>query len=241
MAAIVAERLVPANATLSVVGDLRGLDVHALVDRDLAPVRSGKPAPPVRWGRVAGSVGSLGRPDIKSTIGVVGVIAPALTDTAHTYFSVFTLSAGGFLSRAWGPPVAPLKARFQFSLANDPEMARFYPSIPRGATMQQSFRTRFDEMTEAILDSSSVVEAERTLTWLAGGAMPPDLLKRSLADPSLIHTLATIHAALEAYGDEAFWSGYRARIGRAHRLDLAVVVGWYQDARRRIELVLHPE
>ena len=77
--------------------------------------------------------------------------------------------------------------------------------------------------------------------WLTGGAMPPDLLKRADRDPSVIHTLSTTLAALEAFGDEAFWATYRTRLERAKKLDLGPFVRVYENPKRRVELVLRPD
>jgi hypothetical protein len=240
LTALLAERLVPANTVLCLVGDLSGLDLTTLVERELSAVPAGKPAPPIRWGKIVPSVAKLTRPDLQKSIGLVAVIAPALTDTMHAYFTAFSISAAGFASRTWGKPDPPLSARFQYSISTDPELIRFYPPVSGAIDADRTLSALLDQSGEGIVDSSSVQVAGESMLWLTGGPLPADLFKRALGDPTVIHTLATTLAALEAFGDDEFWTEYRARLVRAASIDLGPYFGWYNDPGRRIVLTLHP-
>ncbi len=242
LGATLEERLVPANAVLCVVGDLSGLEIRPMVERELGGVPGGKPAPPVAWNRVHSAGTVLVRPDLRQPMGVVGVIAPALTDSMHPYFAVFTVSTASLARRTWGKPDPPLTSRFQFSMSTDPELARFYPPVTQAnLDAGRTFGALLAQSGDAIVDSASIHVAAANLMWLAGGAMPPDLFKRSLTDPAVIHTLSTTLAALDAFGDEMFWAAYRERLAHAKLLDLGPFVRWYEDPKHRIVLVLRPQ
>jgi hypothetical protein len=71
--------------------------------------------------------------------------------------------------------------------------------------------------------------------------MPADLFQRARTDPAVIHTLATTHAALEAFEDAAFWATYRARLQRAKSLDLGPFMRWYGSPKARVTLLLSPQ
>ena len=239
--ATLGERLVPANSVVCVVGDLSGLDVRALIDRELGHVPAGKPAPPVAWSHLVPSSARLMRPDLRQPMATVAVIAPALTDTMHPYFTAFTVSMASLLRRTWGNPDPPLTTRFQFSLSTDPELVRFYPPVTsNNLEADRTFSSMLTQYSDAIVDSASIRIAAENVLWLAGGELPADLFQRALKDPTVIHTLATTLAALEAFGDEAFWTLYRARLARAKTLDLGPFFGLYENPKRRIMLVLRP-
>ena len=235
------ERLVPANSVLCVVGNLDAYDMRVLIEREAGAIPSGAPAPPIVWGRVIPGIASLGRPDLRKAVGVVGVISPALTDTMHAYFTAFTISVAGAGTDAWGKPDPPLTTRFQYSLTTDPELARFYPPVTDSIGPERTLSGMLDHLGEKIVDSTSVRLAAESVIWQAGGPLPADLLKRSLGDPTVIHTLATTLAGLEAFGDAAFWAAYRERLGRAGALGLGPFFGWYENPRHRVSLVLRPQ
>ena len=240
--ATLGERLVPANTVLCIVGELGGLDLKTLIQRELGGVPAGKPAPPVSWNHIVPAAAGLSRPDLRQPMGMVGVIAPALTDTMHPYFTAFTVSTASLLRKTWGKPDPPLTSRFQFSISTDPELVRFYPPVTRGnLDVDRLFSSMLDQNSEAIVDSAAIAMGAASMMWLTGGALPPDLLKRALGDPAVIHTLATTLAALEAFGDVAFWAEYRARLARAKSFDLGPFFAWYENPKRRILLVLRPQ
>ena len=240
VAAQLHERLVPSNSVLCIVGDLDALNVRAVIERELADVAAGSPAPEIAWGHIVPAVGNLARPDLSKPIGVLGIFSPALSDTMHAYFTAFTLSAAASLIKQWGKPDPPLVNRFQYSLSTDPEIVRFYPPVTETVMPDRSFESMIDKASETIADSSSIGVAAQSMIWLTGGPLPADLLKRSLSDATVIHTIATTLAGLESFGDDAFWTAYRARLEHAHDLNLAPFFKLYDDPRRRVMLVLRP-
>lgn len=238
---MLAQRLAPANAILCVVGELSGIDVRRLVGHDLAGVASGTAAPPIPWGQLKSAQARVVRSDLKEPVGVVAILAPALTDSLHPYFTAFTLSAGSQMNAVWGKPSPPLTLRFQYSIATDPEIARFYP--PLGKTQLDPaavLSSAFDGVGNTIVEPNSVAKAAESLVWLLGGPMPPELLKRATTDPTVVHTLATTLASLEHYGDAAFWTRYRQRLMRAVTLDVSPLFRYYDDAHRQVTFVMMP-
>lgn len=241
VSSLMKERLCPANTVLCVVGNLDGYDLHAILERQLGSVPAGKTAPPPEWGKSFASAAVLQRPDLKQVLGTIAIIAPALTDTLHAYFTAFTVAASGPLRATWGKPEPPMTSRFQYSIATDPELVRFYPRITRDIGPDQSLTAALDSDAEAILDSSAVAAAAGNMIWLTGGELPADLLLRARTDATVIHTLSTTLAALALYADESFWIEYRARLLRAHRFDLAPFLSAYANPKRRVTLVLRPQ
>src|SRR5207247_5554165 len=125
--------------------------------------------------------------------------------------------------------------------STDPELVRFYqPVTNSNLDVDRTFSALLSQASEAIADSASIRLAAESVMWLTGGAMPADLAKRANQDPGVIHTLATTLAALEAFGDEAFWTDYRARLARAKSLDLGPFFRVYEDPKRLIGLLLRP-
>src|SRR5207247_9916963 len=100
-----------------------------------------------------------------------------------------------------------------------------YPPVSGKIDADRTLIALLDQSGEGILDSSSVEVAGESMLWLTGGPLPADLLKRALGDPTVIHTLATTLAALEAFGDHAVWTEYRARLVRATSIDLGPYFG----------------
>src|SRR5438093_1542124 len=69
------------------------------------------------------------RSDLASPLGVVGIIAPALTDTAHPEFYLNALVIGSLCKDQWDPPAPPLTTRFKYSALDDPDLVRIYPPV----------------------------------------------------------------------------------------------------------------
>ena len=52
----------------------------------------------------------LAKPGLKSPVAVVGIIAPALTDSLHPSFYLHALMIGAFLKTRWDVPEPPLSS-----------------------------------------------------------------------------------------------------------------------------------
>lgn len=241
VAELMKQRMCPANTVMCIVGNLAGYDLHAIIERQLGSIPAGKAAPAPQWGKSFASAAVLKRPDLKQVLGTVAIIAPALTDSLHAYFTAFTAAAVGPLRATWGKPEPPMTSRFQYSIATDPELVRFYPKITQDIGPDQSLTSALNSNADAILDSSAVAVAAGNMIWLTGGELPADLLLRARTDATVIHTLSTTLAALASYEDESFWMAYRERLLRAYRFDLGPFLSVYANPKRRVTLVLRPQ
>jgi hypothetical protein len=236
------QRFVPANAVLVIVGNLYAYDVHRMLERELAGTPGGTPAPPIAWGRLDSARVALARPGISEPVGVMGVLGPALTDTLHPMFFANAVLLGSYLNDAWSRPSPPLTTRFQYSVADDPEMARYYPPItftepPR---IDEEFHYSVLEFFRSPVDSVSFNRIMVGVAWLLGGPVPRDLLKRMRRDPSALSTLASNIAAREQYADESFWLDYRTRLAHRRGPNEAWWAGYFNDPSHQVQLVLSP-
>lgn len=238
---ILAARLVPANAVLCVVGNLDRYPLATLIEKEMAGIPPGKAAPPPPWGHEVGGNAALKRPDIDRMMSTVAIITPALTDTLHPYFVAFTVSAAGALRQYWAKfDSTTTTRRFRYSIATDPELARFYPPFNDRLPPMDIWKEFLDRTGEAIADSTSIQSAAEDMLWLTGGPIPPELRERAETDPTVIHTLAQTLAAIESFGDAAFWDAYRVRLMRASSHDLGPLFRWFDDPKRRVVLVIRP-
>jgi hypothetical protein len=126
---------------------------------------------------------------------------------------------GGHCVRRWGPPEAPLTTRFNYSLYDDPELARFYPPVGPAETdpalLRISFANTLNELSSVKVTPDSYYALWRGLDWLLGGPIPTEIFDRVLREPGALHTLATGTAVRELWGGEPFWSQYRERFQRS--------------------------
>jgi zinc protease len=84
----------PGNASLALVGDLSGIDVHALVKSLFAPLPGGPALPDTVQVRFRGGSHTASWKEIGEPVGVVAVEAPALSDTLHPAFYPGVLITG---------------------------------------------------------------------------------------------------------------------------------------------------
>ncbi len=235
------ERVVPSNSVLALVGDFDGMDLHTLLDKEVGDIPAGTAQPPIVWGRLASSRGSVTREDLKAPAAVVGIVAPPLTDSTHASFTMFAIAIASVSRTLWAKAESPLSHRFQFSLATDPELVRFYPPLtqevpdPGEALLRMLLNGR-----EKIVDTTTQKYAVERALWLAGGPLPADLAPRAASDPTVTNSLSTIHAALELYGDEPFWARYRARIVEAPFIDQRPLFEWFAEPHHQVAFTMKP-
>ena len=204
---------VPANAILSIAGDLSGVDLHRLLDGEFASIPAGTRLPdahpaPRRAGTHVMPVSGL-----TASAGTIGIIAPALTDSLHPSFYLNMLILGSAITTLWGSPSAPLGSRFQFSILDDPDLARFYPSLSDSTSdslaVARELHQVFKDVPRLTLDQEAYDRIRRGVGWLLGGPLSPELIQRAKNDPALIYNLSSSMATREMWGGQAFWSAYR--------------------------------
>jgi hypothetical protein len=238
---LLAERLVPTNSTLSIVGDLQGMDVKKLLERDLGDVPAGKAGPPIPWGHLMSARGIVNRGDLTEPVMVAGVLSPALSDSMHAYFLAYALSIGAQGNVQWGKPSAPLTRRFDFSFAIDPELMRYYPPIPIASISgSDPLDLLFQANSDKIADSTNLRAASEAAAWLAGGPLIEGVARRVATDPSVTFNLSQNLAALEQYGSPEFWADYRRRALGAGQIDPKQMFDYFANPRRQVTFVLKP-
>jgi len=92
---------VPANAVLAVAGDLRKVPLRALIQNEFGPIPAGSPARAVPASPLDSATRALRRAETPRSVGVVGLIAPALQDSLHPAFYMQLVLAGGHCAKDW--------------------------------------------------------------------------------------------------------------------------------------------
>jgi len=239
----IAEALVPANAVLCVAGRLGELDVHRLIESECAGIPAGRKLETPSRPALSPGRHSRPRPGITEPVGVLGIMAPALTDTLHPSFLLHTLVLASHCFEMWGRSSGPLSTRFQYSILEDPELVRFYPpvrAITDSLRLLESFSTAVSEVGHMIIGRESYDTARRGVGWLVGDALPPEILSRVISDPTALHTMCRNSAALEMTGGEAFWSGYRRRLMETIEPTFPHWGPYLLAASHRVELMFEP-
>jgi hypothetical protein len=209
---------VPSNAVLAVVGNLRKIPLRALIQTEFGSIPAGSPRSRTVPARLDSTTRVVQRAEVSRPMGVLGLIAPALDDTTHPAFYMELVLVGGHCVKRWGPPEAPLTTRFNYSLYDDPELARFYPPVGPAETdpalLRSSYINTLNELSSGKVTPQSYFALWRGLDWLLGGPIPSEIFDRVLREPGALHTLATGTAVRELWGGEPFWSQYRERFQR---------------------------
>jgi peptidase M16-like protein len=206
---------VPANAVLAVAGNLEGVDLHQLVGDLFEDIPGGtklREPPPVP---LKAATRTLLRPGLDEPFGVVGVLAPALTDSLHPNFYLNALFIGHFCEKRWGTPPRPLPGRFRYPVLADPTIVQIFPPVPPnetdadqlGVVLQDAIET----MAVMVIDPTIFDDLRVTNVWTLGGPMTPTFRHRIQQNSGLLHSLASTLAMRALWGDEAFWARYRRR------------------------------
>lgn len=236
-------RCVPANASLAIAGDLSGIDVRTLVEHEFGAIAAGaatheKPDDPLAPGTRVTTLDGIGQP-----FAVVGVLAPALDDSLHPAFWLATAAMGGWFREQLGPPPSPLTSRFQFSLLDEPDLARFYPDVPPGQAavpaIQREMSLGFDQLAETAMPGNMLDLLRRSIAWLVGGPMPPSVLESARANPGALGTLANSMARRALWRGDAFWNDYLRRV-LTTRYSHNIFTPWMDDPKHQVTLVFLP-
>ena len=217
------ERFVPANAVLSLAGDLKGIDLHAFLERECAGLPGGR-APAAATIRLQPAAATWRLPGLAAGAGVVAVIAPEVTDADHPEFYLAMLLMGSRARSLWGAQVPPLSSRFKFSLFDDPDLVRFYPPMDpeQGDTTWVAARLEevIDPMARTVLPPDVVDGLKRGVYWMLGGPMMPDMQVQSRTDTAVLANLTSSMAMRALWQPESFWADYRRRFGSIQTVPL---------------------
>jgi hypothetical protein len=238
---------VPAGAVLALAGGLAGFNVHALVENQFAGIPAG--TPPGRAADPAGggfhpSVHAVARGDIQRPIGVIGVRAPALSDSLHPRFFLAMLLVGEFCHQSWAP-VPPVSSRFRYSILDEPDLVRFYPTTAPETTDAGALGRELRLTLGALLAMTVVPDEFQgyrfSVLWLLGGPMPKRVLAQVRGDGAALNTLCNNLAARELSGGEAFWSRYRTRFLQQVEPGLSEWARWVCLPEHQVALLFTPQ
>jgi hypothetical protein len=233
----------PGNASLALAGDLSGVDVRAIVQAAFGQLAGGPAMPDTISSRLSGSRRQTEWKGLGASVGVVAAAAPALTDSLHPGFFLGILVTGAILNTSWGPPSAPLVARFQYSLLDDPELVRFYPSIPPATTDPEilvgSLYEQFMVAGGKIVALPIMSRMRQSVRWLVGGELPVELLDRLRRDPSGLGTVSGNMATRALWHGDAFWNDYLQRLDRL-QMGHSNYYDWMTDPAHQAVLLLTP-
>jgi hypothetical protein len=234
---------VPANAVLSLVGDLSGTDVRALVESQFGAIPGGSPLPAGESRRLRPVSQFTLRPGIKNAFGILGVIAPAITDSTHPGFYLGVVLLGTLAKDAWGDP-KPLSTRFQYSIFSDPDLALFYPEMRRRFPEPDELGAALDALSSRLLgtivDASTYEDLRDNLAWQFGSPMSKRLLRRMQTESPALQTLAKATALRSLWMGEDFWAGYLERLNRELAGAYDRISTYVIDPAHQVRLVIRP-
>lgn len=232
---------VPANAALSLVGDLSRLDVHRLVENLFASIPGGAPLPPAPVVRLAPRSRTIARAG--DPAGVIGVIAPDLGDSLHPSFYLNTLLLGAHCNIGWQIRGRAFEPRYQYALFDEPELVRFYPPLRKRVDLE-ALSERMAEAVEALHGSvvprDTYEEVRSTAVWLLGGALTRGQLTRIRTETQLLHMLASSQAARTLGAGDEFWDDYRRRFEQQRAGTFSQWVAWFTAPEQQVRLLFAP-
>jgi predicted Zn-dependent peptidase len=234
---------VPANGALAVIGDLSGVDIHQLVEDAFGSVPAGTARPMPAEPALRPGSRSIEWRGISASLGAIGVIAPALDDSLHPAFFISTVFVGGYLREYSGLPAAPLKSRFQYSLFEEPELARFYTAPAATETDPASLGTDFhyalDMLGGQVIVSDAMESVRGRVDWLLGGLLPGGLRQQACQQPYTLEPLSHSMVTRALWRGDAFWDRYRKAF-ETTRLMPDIFYRWMDDPAHQARLLLVP-
>jgi hypothetical protein len=237
---------VPANAVLSLAGDLRGMDVQALTNKLFGAIPRGQPFVHPALPALKAGARVLRLPGIAEPSGAVGMIAPALTDSLHPSFYLTALLLGSHFNHLWlreAEGKAP--NRYHYAVFDEPDLMRVFPVVDAHVAGTDALGTEIeralDTFSTLIVTTEPYEEVRSSVVWMLGGAMPPDVASRAPRDPSLLHTMARTMASRALWGGDDFWTAYRKRFESERPAHLKDWLAYFKDPRHQVRVLLAPK
>jgi predicted Zn-dependent peptidase len=235
----------PANGVLVLAGDLAGLDLRSIVAGEFGALPAGERSTPPPAAPLDSVTVVLERAEVPAPVGVLGLVAPALTDSLHPSFFLSLLLLGGQVKEVWGAPGRPLTTRFQYSLLDDPGFARFYPRLSaQQAADPRSLSALLGGVVEDLL--GAIVQRETydglryNMLWMMGGPMPRPLAESVQRDPAALNVLCCSLASQALWGNDTFWTEYRRRFDFGVSPAFSSWADYLKDPRHHARLLLAP-
>lgn len=203
------------NASLAIAGNLEGVDVQAVVGSLFGGLTGGTALPDTVEVRLSGARRTARDRQIQEPVAAVAVTGPALADSLHPAFYLGMIVTGPALTHNWGAAPAPLTSRFQYSLLDEPELVRFYPPVAKDATDPEVVAGSLYEHLKVVsgvnVPATTLNRVKRSVRWLIGGELPPDLKARLRTDTGGLGTLANGAATRALWLGDTFWARYLER------------------------------
>lgn len=235
---------VPANASLAIAGDFGEVNVRALVEREFGSIPGGAPQPEAPATALHAGLRATSFPGIELPVGVLGVIAPAIEDSLHPAFYLSMVITGPGFTNALGRPAAPLTSRFQYSIYDEPDLVRFYPSLPPRETQPAALGTQLsavlNTLAESTLERDVFEKVRRSVVWLLGGDMTKSVLDQMHKQPGALGTLANGMASRALWKGDDFWDEYRTRFMTTNR-GHSTFYNWLNDPQHHAGLLFTPK
>ncbi len=233
----------PGNASLALAGDLSGVDVHAMVGALFGKLPGGPALPDTVVVRLHGSKRTVPWKNLTAPVGVVAIEGLPLTDSLHAGFYLGMLVTGAGFNTSWGAPTPPLTARFQYALLDEPELLRFYPPVRTDATdpdlLSGSVYEQLQVVGGQMVTGAMLDRVRKSVRWLLGAELPPDVLNRLRSDPGALGTLSGGMATRALWMGDTFWTGYLSRFDHL-ALGHSNFYDWLAEAKHQTVLLLTP-
>ena len=239
--------MVPANAALTLAGNLEDVDVPKLIQDLFGPLPAGTRLEHGRRDSLRAGAKSITLAQAQGRRGVVGIIAPPLTDPAHPGFYLSTMMLGTHFNRVWteiGNPSLPppsYRSFLHYAIFDEPDLVRLFP--PGAATpddLGTVLKDAINQLYTTVIPSETFEEMRRNLLWLLGGPMTDEQRTRARRDTSVLHTLARSMAGRELFGGEAVWGPYRERFTALPDGGLQSWMSYYQAPEHQVRLMTVP-
>jgi hypothetical protein len=241
---LVAKAFPPQNAVITIAGNLASLDLRALLAHTLDGLPSGtrRAVPPSRPGRAAAA--TVKWPGLQRPVGGLGILAPALDDSTHPTFFLVSLILGAKTGELWGEALPPLGTQFQYSVLEDPDLARFYPPLansrPSADMVGMSFNHSLGDNDNLVVSDDLIEKLRNGIGWLLGAPLRDTQLDRMRVNTTTLILCSTQMAERELRGGEAFWKVYRRRLEEAGAPDLVFWLARLRNPKYQVQLLYLP-
>jgi len=236
---------VPANAALSIAGNLEDIDVRALVGNLFGSIPKGTAASPAPRPRLQPQSRVLRVPGLREPAGVVGIIAPALDDSLHPSFYLNAMLLGSHFNHLWlRDQEGQAPNRHHYAIFDEPDLMRVFPPVAGGDADADAIATRMSQalgtFAALVVTREPYEELRSNVLWLLGGPMSPEIAQRARTEPAVLHTLARAQAGRALWGGERFWADYRARFEAEPPGRLGWWLEYFKDPKHQIRLLMLP-
>lgn len=235
---------VPANGVLSLAGDFASLPLRSIVEREFGGIAAGvaQPDPPsLRW--AGGSRASLVN-GLQLPVAGVAVAAPALEDSLHPTFALAMTIIGGWWNKVHDPRNPPYASYFQYSLIDEPEIARFdfdvQPEMNGTPELQESWNLYMEAFASQMFTGDMLTSVRQNVSWLLGAPLPPQIKRQARTSPPVLATISGGMATRALWKGDAFWQRYLERFGAA-RLGPTSFREWLESPANLAFLLLRPK